>query len=222
VSAFGTTVQRHWLLVVNLLLGIWLLLPFAAPAMMALGAAAPARAIYAAYSLQCHQLPQRSYFLFGGKLTYSLDEINTARGDYSLDVLRLRQFIGDDRLGYKVAWSDRMVSLYGSIFLGGLLYALARRRIRPLQFARLAVLLLPLAVDGLTHTVSDLWGIGQGFRDSNAWLRALTAGAFPPAFYAGDVWGSFNSLMRLITGVLAGLAIAWTIYPRLDAVLRAD
>jgi hypothetical protein len=67
----------------------------------------------------------------------------------------------------------------------------------------------------VAHTSSDLAGLGQGFRDSNAWLAALTNHAFPTAFYAGDAWGSFNSLMRLITGVLFGLGIVWFGYPYL-------
>ena len=36
--------------------------------------------IYLFYSFQCHQLPQRSFFLFGPQLTYSIEQINTARG----------------------------------------------------------------------------------------------------------------------------------------------
>lgn len=43
---------------------------------------------------------------------------------------------------------------------------------------------------------SDLAGIGQGFRDSNAWLAALSQQSLPAAFYAGDAWGSFNAWMR--------------------------
>ena len=41
----------------------------------------------------------------------------------------------------------------------------------------------------------------------------LTKDALPVTFYAGDALGSFNSLMRLITGPLAGLAIVWLSFP---------
>jgi hypothetical protein len=75
------------------------------------------------------------------------------------------------------------------------------------------LLLFPIALDGTSHLISDLSGIGQGFRDSNAWLSIMTQRAFSPDFYAGDAWGSFNSIMRLITGVLFGAGIVWFSYP---------
>lgn len=211
---------RHWLLALNVLMGVYVLTPFAAPVLMKIGWMPQGRAIYTVYSTQCHQLPQRSYFLFGERLTYSLADINAARG--STNVLTLREFIGDDRMGYKVAWSDRMISLYTSVWVGSLLYALLRRRLQPLRLMLAAVLLLPLLVDGGTHFVADLQGIGQGFRDSNAWLRGITRDALPLSFYAGDGWGSFNSLLRLATGILAGLALAWAIIPRVDRLISHD
>ena len=61
-----------------------------------------------------------------------------------------------------------------------------------------------VALDVHGHFISDLVGIGLGFRDSNAWLAVLTGNIFPAAFYAGDALGSFNSWMRLITGILFG------------------
>jgi len=73
--------------------------------------------------------------------------------------------------------------------------------------------LLPIAVDGVTHMVSDRAGIGLGFRDSNLWLSNLTDFAFSPAFYAGDAFGSFNSWLRIITGLIAGLGIVWFAFP---------
>jgi hypothetical protein len=75
------------------------------------------------------------------------------------------------------------------------------------------LLLLPIALDGGTHMVSDFAGIGNGFRDTNAWLAVLTNNAFRSTFYTGDALGSFNSLMRFITGFLAGLGIVWLAFP---------
>ena len=75
------------------------------------------------------------------------------------------------------------------------------------------LLLLPIMLDGGTHMVSDLAGIGQGFRDTNGWLAILTNHSFPVNFYAGDGLGSFNSFMRFVTGILAGLAIVWLAFP---------
>jgi hypothetical protein len=74
-----------------------------------------------------------------------------------------------------------------------------------------------MALDGSSHLVSDLFGIGEGFRDSNAWLAILTNNSFTPGFYSGDAWGSFNSLMRLLTGVFFGMGIVWFGFPYLEA-----
>ncbi len=69
--------------------------------------------------------------------------------------------------------------------------------------------LMPMALDGGTHMVSDLAGIGQGFRYDNSWLTAATGNIFPPIFYSGNGFGSFNSWMRLITGVMFAIGILW-------------
>ena len=209
--------MQHWLLVLNVLMGFYVLTPFAAPILMEDGLSRQAHLIYLIYSTQCHQLPERSYFLFGQNATYSIGDINAARG--SSDPLTLRQFIGNAEMGYKVAWSDRMISLYTSIWFGGLLYALLRRRLTPLPLRLLVVLLIPIVLDGGSHFIADLQGIGQGFRDTNTWLRAFTGGIFPTSFYAGDGLGSFNSLMRMWTGALSGIALAWTIFPRIDRLM---
>ena len=207
--------SRHWILVVSLLMGLYAGLPFLAPVFMKSGWDAPARAIYFIYSFQCHQLPQRSYFLFGPKVTYSLAEIQSLSPTL-LDPLALRKFIGNPEMGWKVAWSDRMVAMFASLWLFGMLWKPLRHWMKPLPWRGLVLLLLPMAVDGRSHFISDLYGIGQGFRDSNVWLAALTNHAFSTAFYAGDAWGSFNSMMRLLTGILFGLGIVWFCFPYLD------
>jgi len=218
IDRFVEGLFRHWLLLFGLALGIWTGLPWLAPVLMRLGWYQPAWWIYFIYSLFCHQLPQRSWFLFGPRLTPSLAEIQAASGmaaDFSL-----RHFLGTPELGWKLAWSDRMVSFYGGWFLFVLLYALLRRRIRGLRWQVAALLLLPMAVDGMTHMVSDLWGVTAGFRQSNAWLAVLTGSLLPPTFYAGDAWGSFNSLARLVTGLLAAFGLIFWLPLWVDRTLR--
>jgi uncharacterized membrane protein len=191
--------------------------PFLAPIFVELGWEAPASAIYLIYSFLCHQLPQRSFFLFGPKFTYTLAEVQNA-WQFTTNPMLLRQFIGDSLLGWKVAWSDRMVSMFTSLWLFGILWRPLRRWLKSLPWWGLVLFLLPMAVDGVSHLISDLYGIGQGFRDSNTWLAVLTNNVFPPGFYAGDAWGSFNSLMRLLTGVLFGLGVVWFSFPFLDDI----
>jgi uncharacterized membrane protein len=204
--------SRHWVLIVGIILGLYAGLPFLAPVFMNFGWESPARLIYFIYSFQCHQLPQRSYFLFGPKLTYPLAEIQSL-SPALLDPLSLRQFIGNPEMGWKVAWSDRMVAMFVSLWLFAVLWHPLHRRLPSLPWWGLLLLLFPMALDGTSHLISDLSGIGQGFRDSNAWLSIMTQRAFSPDFYAGDAWGSFNSIMRLITGVLFGAGIVWFSYP---------
>jgi uncharacterized membrane protein len=106
-----------------------------------------------------------------------------------------------------------MISFYASVWLFAVIWYPIRQRIKPISWWRFALLLLPIAVDGGTHAISDLAGIGLGFRDTNAWLAVLTNSAFPTTFYAGDALGSFNSITRFISGLLAGLAIVWLVFP---------
>ncbi len=137
----------------------------------------------------------------------------------TLNPLILRRFIGNPQMGWKVAWSDRMVSMFASMWVFGLLWWPFRRRVKRLPWWGLVLLVLPLAVDGTTHLFSDLAGLSNGFRDSNVWLVALTHNIFPANFYAGDAWGSFNAWMRLLTGVLFGLGIVWFGFPVIDQEL---
>jgi uncharacterized membrane protein len=170
------------------------------------------RAVYFVYSFFCHQLPERSFFLFGERAMYSLSEVQAAWQD-TLNPMILRQFVGNETMGWKIAWSDRMISFYTSIWLFAVIWFPFRRRIKPLSWWGTVLLLLPLAIDGTSHALSDLAGIGQGFRDTNVWLAILTNNAFSATFYTGDALGSFNSILRLITGILAGLAVVWLVFP---------
>jgi len=207
--------SKQWMLGFTVVFGLYIWLPFLAPALMSLGLEAPARAIYTLYSFLCHQLPQRSYFLLGQQFTYSLADIQDA-WQHTTNFNVLRQFIGTPTMGWKVAWSDRMVSMYSSILIFGWLWYPLRRHIRPLRVTGFMLLLLPMALDGFSHMISDFAGIGQGFRDSNVWLAILTGNTLPVSFYAGDAWGSFNSIMRLVTGILFGAGVVWFGFPLLD------
>lgn len=205
-------ISNHWFEVFLIVYGIWIWLPFLAPVFMNLGWESAGKAIYFIYSLFCHQLPERSFFFFGEKTMYTLNEIQAAWQD-TVNPMILRQFIGNPEMGWKVAWSDRMISFYSSVWLFALLWYPLRRKVKPLSWWAFALFLLPMFLDGSTHAVSDLAGIGLGFRDSNLWLATLTNNSFPASFYAGDALGSFNSWARFITGLLAGLAIVWLALP---------
>jgi uncharacterized membrane protein len=211
----------HWLLVFNLAWSVFVVAPWLAPVFMKLGATGVGNGLYWFYQFFCHQLPERSFFLFGPQPMYSMQQIGAIwpTGDPNV----LRQFIGNADLGWKVAYSDRMVSMYTGFWFASIGYAVLRRRVPPLPIWGYALLILPMALDGGTHFISDIQSgaaLGFGFRDSNAWLAQLTNNAFPAAFYAGDALGSFNSLMRLLTGALFGLASVWLAWPYADAAFN--
>lgn len=210
----------HWLATFNIGWGIFVTLPWLAPIFMALNLTLPGRVVYFIYNFFCHQLPERSWFLFGPQISYTQAQIAAAWGrplDSIGNELIRRHFIGTPELGWKVAWSDRMVAMYTSIFLFGLLYALLRARgvrLRGMPFWLFGLFILPLALDGTTHLIND--ALRLDFRQTNQWAVILTQNAFPPAFYAGDMFGSLNSVLRIVSGILFGYGVVGFLWPIMD------
>ena len=215
VDQWTYCLSKNWLSIFAVIFGIWIGLPFLPPIFMVMGWEGLANVIYLLYAFQCHQLPQRSFFFFGMQSMYSLNDIQAIWQD-TTNPLILRQFIGNPDMGWKVAWSDRMVYMYTSILVFGGKWWILHRKVKPLPWWGFIILLLPMAFDGTSHLISDFAGIGSGFRDNNTWLVSLTMNAFSAKFYVGDAFGSFNSWIRLLTGVLFGLGIVWFGFPYLD------
>lgn len=209
---------KHWLLIFLVVFGIFNALPFLAPVLMHIGWRTGGTAIYTLYSFLCHQMAQRSFFLFGPHTMLNTDQLPIQlTGDQGVDTRLLRQFRGNDQLGWKVAWSDRMVYMYGGVWLAALLYGIRARfqKVRPISIPLFLLLLLPMVIDGATHFISDLDGLTSGFRYTNDWLATLTGHLLPDGFYHGDMLGSFNSWMRLLSGITFGIAIIWLAFPYL-------
>lgn len=221
VDRFALWISRHWLALFIIVYGAWVLAPFSTPILMVSGATGAARAVYFFYSFFCHQLPERSFFFFGPQPMYSYAQIKAV---WPLDGFEgLRQFIGNPAMGYKMAWSDRMISFYGSAWVGGLIFGLWRNKIKSLPaIVWFLVGIVPVGLDGVTHMLNDIMAGtgGAGFRDTNYWLQALTGNALPQWFYVGDALGSFNSDMRWITGILFGLTTVWLLFPYLQTEMR--
>lgn len=212
---------NRWLAIVLIPMLLWAILPFLAPVAMNFGRTELGALIYTLYLPFCHQLPQRSWFFFGENFTYTLAEIEQVY-PYT-EPFQIRFFYGTPEMGWRVAWSDRMISFYTMTPIWGLLYAWLRkrRRIEPLALTLLAVLIAPLILDGGTHMVNDLlYGVsGKGFRDTNGWLALLTGNAWP-RFYVGDHFGTFNWWMRIVTGVLAAWGLALWVFPLIDKEIQ--
>ena len=160
---------KHWLAIFNLIIGLYLLLPILAPVLMVSGASPLGRAIYWIYKPACHQLPERSFFLFGPQTVYSLDELWALGAVSERDNIFTRQaIVGTPEVGYKLALCQRDIALYGGLFIAGLCFGLVRKRLRPLNLWIFGLCLLPMAVDGVTQLLF--------FRESTWLLRIGTGG----------------------------------------------
>ena len=190
-------ISRHYLAVLNLIMLLYVGLPFLAPVLMKSGAIAPARVIYTIYSPLCHQFGFRSFFLFGEQAYYPLSEagidhvldFETATGIYHLhdpnDRSRwdARRYIGDETVGYKVALCERDISIYGAILLFGLLFGLTGRRFPQLHWALwISLGLGPVGLDGFSQLFSQFdWqplATYLPYRESTPFLRVLTGSMF--------------------------------------------
>jgi len=167
---------RHWLFAANLAFVVYIGLPFLAPTLMANGYERWGRLIYRLYGPPvCHQLPERSYFLYGPRYYYTLEELHALVGE---DMPA--RYIGDEKIGYKVAICERDVAIYTTGLMAGLAFAFVRRKLRPLpgrQFVRFTLIfVLPLAIDG-TGQLLGFW--------ESTWLRRSITGAIAAA---GAIW----------------------------------
>lgn len=98
--------------------------------------------------------------------------------------------------GHQVAFCHRCAAMYTAIVVAGLLFGLVRRWARPASLKIAGLLLLPMLLDGGSHLIDDVFGLG--------WRGG------------GDAIGTLNFWLRMITGVLVGVATFVAIYPRLE------
>lgn len=202
---------RHWLLWFNLFIFVYVGLPFLAPVLMRYGQNEAAKVIYTIYSPLCHQLGYRSWFLFGEKLDYPRQEF-ASRTRIAIDspqgIWDAKWFFGDEQLGYKVAFCQRDVAIYGGILLAGLVFALpfVRTRLKPLHWIGWILIgLVPIALDGFSQLFTQYpYNQIPFFQFVFAWL--------PPR--------ESTPLWRTLTGELFGLANVWLAYPYVEQSMR--
>jgi uncharacterized membrane protein len=217
LQRLASGVARHWLALVNSFWGLLLLGALLAPTFMALGWEGAGRVTYAIYSFTCHQLPERSYFLFAPDTSFQMYEkpALVAAGADATNLLTLRNYVGSPEMGWKAGFSDRMFSMYGGAFLAGIVFWLLskRGRVNPLPVWLLILLIIPMGLDGGTHFLSEiLFPNGDGFRETNAWAMPFFPGQ-PMEFFTGTTFGTLNSHLRFITGLLFGMGMMLFAYP---------
>lgn len=187
--------SRHWLAIFNLLIFVYVGLPFMAPILMKMGMTTLAGLIYKIYSPLCHQLAYRSWFLFGEQPAYPLARMGSSLtpfgvatgldgGDFKQAVL----FLGNEQLGYKVAFCQRDVAMWVGLLLAGLFFSLVRDRLKPLPIAIwLIVGIMPIALDGVTQMFSLISPLSFLSRESTPFLRTLTGALFG----VSNVWMAY-------------------------------
>lgn len=190
-------ISRHWLALINIALAVYIGLPVLAPVLEKTGHPFGANIIYTVYRVLCHELPQRSYFLFGQKPIYSLQELADRVGIDNLPLYPWPSpFIGNEQVGYKIALCQRDLAIYGGLLLSGLTFGLVRLRFKPIPFwAYVLIGIIPIGLDGGSQFISY-----------------FAQGLYPSFVPRESTW-----VLRTITGALFGLATAWLAFPNLQA-----
>jgi len=205
-DGFVRWLARHYLALFNAFIAVYVLLPFLAPVLMKVGATTPASWIYRAYSVVCHELAFRSWFLFGEQAIYPRESAGVegvipygvATGLEENDLWAARAYYGNEMVGYKVALCERDIAIYGGILLFGVVFAVTRRKIKPIHWAIWIILgLVPIGLDGLSQLVSQPPMNLLPYRES-------------------------TPLFRTITGFLFGFITAWFGYPYVEETMSEN
>lgn len=178
--------SRRWLTIFNLIVLLYIGLPFGAPVLMKAGFQTPAKVIYRIYRPLCHQLSFRSWFLFGQQAYYPLEHAGLGvtsyeqvTGSTTWKWRDAQDFVGNEQVGYKVALCQRDVAIYVAIFISGLLFGLVRKRIRPLPIWIWFLLgIVPIALDGGSQLIANIPLLRLPVRESVPALRTLTGALF--------------------------------------------
>jgi len=178
---------KHWVLLFIVLFGFVNILPFIAPVFMTLGWTEPANFIYTIYSPLCHQMAQRSFFLFGEQPMYNITEMPiTLIGNILTDMTTLRTFIGSFVLLLAPITIDGMTHMFSDIN-GGLLA----------DFRYYNQWLVDL-----TGNILPSWFYaGDAFGSFNSWMRFISGFTFG----FGCVWLVFPHLNQSISETILRL-----------------
>jgi uncharacterized membrane protein len=191
---FSYWISKHYLAIFNLFLVLYVGIPFLAPVFKKVGWNGPAEAVYKIYSPLCHQWAFRSFFLFGEQAYYphaaakvpgvlTFEQVSGITDVNDPSRLGARAFQGDPTLGYKVAFCERDVAIWGAMALFGLVFAVTRRRIPKIHWiVWILVGLVPIGLDGFSQLFSQIpSALIQSFlpyRESTPFLRTLTGFIF--------------------------------------------
>ena len=200
-------ISKHYMAVFNLVMALYVGLPFLAPVLMHNGLTFPAKVIYTVYRPLCHQLTFRSFFLFGEQPYYpralaNVPDVIPYEQYFHQDPVNIqfaRDFTGDAVSGYKVALCERDIGIYGAFLLFGIIFHLSGKKIPKIPwYIWVFVGIVPMGIDG----TSQLPGLISSVLP--AWVPIRESTPF----------------LRLLTGILFGLTTAWYLYPMVEETMK--
>jgi uncharacterized membrane protein len=202
---FETWFGNHYLHLIVGLLFLFTSLSVLAPVFMMLGWILPARIIYWIYGFFCHQLPFRSWFLFGFQPFYPLADAGLLKyvsfeeffHPVSMDFELLSGLVGNPSAGYKIALCQRDFAMYFSLLAFGIIFGIRKRKIEKIPlWIWLVFGVIPIGLDGITQSLGsmNLILINDFTRESTPFLRT-------------------------VTGFLFGTLTGWYIFPALEAMI---
>ncbi len=200
-------ISKHYLAIFNAFLILYVGIPFLAPVFKKAGLNGPAAVIYKIYSPLCHQWAFRSFFMFGEQAYYphaaanmtgvlSFEQVSGISDASDPSRIQARQFQGNPEVGYKVAFCERDVAIWGAMALFGVVFALFRRGLPKLHWILWIVVGMgPIGLDGFSQLFSQI---------PNTFIQS-----FLP-------YRESTPLLRVITGFLFGITTAWFMFPMIE------
>jgi len=179
-------ITRHYMLIINSLLFLYVFVPFLAPVFMKLGWENAGNAIYLIYKPLCHQFAFRSWFLFGQQPVYPLELAHLGYPITYEDItnhdpfnpLEARNYTGNPNIGYKVALCERDIALWGSLLITGLVFSATGRKMKRIPILLWLLLgVFPILLDGgsqFLHAIAPFFPA----RESTPLLRSITGVLF--------------------------------------------
>ena len=202
--------SKHYLAIFNFFLLLYVGVPFLAPVFKKTGWNGPAEVVYKIYSPLCHQWAFRSFFLFGEQAFYphaaakvpgilTFEQVSGISDLNDPSRLNARRFEGTPLLGFKVAFCERDVAIWGAMALFGLMYAATGRRLHKMHWiVWLLVGLVPIGLDGFSQLFSQI----------------------PMAFIQTYLpYRESTPFLRTLTGFIFGFSTAWFMFPLIEETM---
>lgn len=107
-------------------------------------------------------------------------------------------------LGHQLGMCARNMAIYGSMFVGGLVFVLSKKRLPGIPWWLWILMILPMAYDGLTQMF--------GLRESTWELRVLTG----TLFGLGNMWFALPLIQRTIRQMMDNPPPAYVAQPQMQ------